>query len=326
VTQSKSEVVYSVEHFYPKHPEHPIAPLTAQFHGYFREEGVGESHLVIAGDDDGSIRLLLEGKTDFSMDAHPAMVIEENARGKDVYIVGSYRNGLPFSIIARPGIIQRPEDLKGKRFTTSRRFGVGERVVRATCGKLGIDPDREIELILIPERGTYEKLEALKPGMADFGIYHHDAEGRIVRDLIERGELVEVLDLTRLFPFYVTRAMAASGRILRERPETVKAFLKGVMRAQQFMHDKDPMGLDALEILKRTLQVDSLEGSRFQDGRPEPWPLRARDVIASPEGVAAHVQEVKAAGRIPESFTAEQALRNGPALEALRELGLGDQM
>ena len=326
MTQSKSEVVYSVEHFYPKHPEHPIAPLTAQFHGYFREEGVGESHLVIAGDDDGSIRLLLEGKTDFSMDAHPAMVIEENARGKDVYIVGSYRNGLPFSIIARPGIIQRPEDLKGKRFTTSRRFGVGERVVRATCGKLGIDPDREIELILIPERGTYEKLEALKTGMADFGIYHHDAEGRIVRDLIERGELVEVLDLTRLFPFYVTRAMAASGRILRERPETVKAFLKGVMRAQQFMHDKDPMGLDALEILKRTLQVDSLEGSRFQDGRPEPWPLRARDVIASPEGMVAHVQEVKAAGRIPESFTAEQVLRNGPALEALRELGLGDQM
>ena len=39
------EAVYSVEHFYPRHPEHSIAPLTADFHGYFREEGIEKSHL-----------------------------------------------------------------------------------------------------------------------------------------------------------------------------------------------------------------------------------------------------------------------------------------
>jgi ABC-type nitrate/sulfonate/bicarbonate transport system substrate-binding protein len=319
------EAIYSVEHFYPKHPEHPIAPLTADFHGYFREERIEKSHLVIAGDDDASIRLLLEGKTEFSMDAHPAMVIEQNARGNDVYIIGSYRNGLPFSIIARPGVVRTPQDLRGKRFTTSRRYGVGERTVRATCDKLGIDPDRELELILIPERGTYEKLEALKTGAADFGIYHHDAEGRIVRDLIERGELVEVLDLTKLFPFYVTRAMATSGRMLRDQPAKVKAFLKGVMRAQQFMHDKDPMGQDALDILKRMFQVDSLEASRFQNGRAEAWPLQAGDVMASPEGVSAHADELKAKGKLPESYSVEQVLRNEPATEALAALGFADQ-
>jgi ABC-type nitrate/sulfonate/bicarbonate transport system substrate-binding protein len=322
---SNREVVYSVEHFYPKHPEHPIAPLTAQFHGYFHEAELEKTRLMIAGDDTGSIDKLLAGESDISMDAHPAMIIEENAKGKDVYIVGSYRNGLPFSIIARPGIINNPKELSGKRFTTSRRFGVGERTVRATCQKLGIDPDKEIELILIPERGTYEKLEALAAGRADFGIYHHDAEGRIVRDLIDRGELVEVIDLTTLFPYYVTRAMAASGRMIRERADLLKAFLKGVMRAQQFMHDDDPMGQDALAILKETLQVDSLEGSRYQNGRPEAWPLCAVDVIASPEGVRAHVEEVKAAGKIPASFSAADVLRNEPGLEALEELGLAHQ-
>ena len=311
------EVIYSVEHFYPKHPEHPIAPLTAEIHGYFREEELAKSRLLIAGDDTGTIDKLLAGETDISMDAHPAMVIEENAKGRDVYIVGSYRNGLPFSIIARPGITKTPQDLRGKRFTTSRRFGVGERTIRTTCQKLGIDPDREIELILIPERGTYEKLEALKTGRADFGIYHHDAEGHIVRDLIDNGELVEVINLTQLFPFYVTRAMATSGRMLRERSDMLKAFLKGVMRAQQFMHDDDPMGEDALEILKAALQVDSLEGSRYENGRPEAWPLRAVDTIASVEGVRAHVEEVKAAGKIPPSFSADQVLRNEPSLEAL---------
>jgi ABC-type nitrate/sulfonate/bicarbonate transport system substrate-binding protein len=322
---SEREVIYSVEHFYPKHPEHPIGPLTAQVHGYFLEEDLAKSTLSIVGDDMGSIDKLLSGETDISMDAQPAMLIEENARGKDVYIVGSYRNGLPFSIIARPGIIHTPDDLRGKRFTTSRRFGVGERTIRTTCQKLGIDPDRELEMLLIPERGTYEKLEALKEGRADFGIYHHDAEGPIVRNLIDSGELVEVIDLTKLFPFYVTRAMATSGRMLRERADILKAFLKGVMRAQQFMHDEDPMGQDALQILKNTLQVDSLAGSRYENGRPEAWPLQAVDTIASPEGVAAHVEEVKAAGKIPPSFSARQVLRNEPALEALEELGLGYQ-
>jgi ABC-type nitrate/sulfonate/bicarbonate transport system substrate-binding protein len=316
------EVVYSVEHFYPKHPEHPIAPLTAQFHGYFHEAELEKTRLMIAGDDTGSIDKLLAGESDVSMDAHPAMVIEENAKGKDVFIVGSYRNGLPFSIIARPGIINSPQELRGKRFTTSRRFGVGERTVRTTCQKLGIDPDKEIELLLIPQRGTYEKLEALAAGRADFGIYHHDAEGPIVRNLIDKGELVEVIDLTTLFPYYITRCMAASGRLIRERGDLLKAFLKGVMRAQEFMHDDDPMGQDALSILKQTLQVDSLEGSRYQNGRPEAWPLRAVDVLASPEGVRAHVEEVKAAGKIRPSFSAADVLRNEPGLEALAELGL----
>jgi len=321
----KHEVTYSVEHFYAKHPEHPIAPLTADVHGYFLEEDLAKSTLSIVGDDMGSIDKLLSGETDISMDAQPAMVIEENAKGKDVYIVGSYRNGLPFSIIARPGIIHSPEELRGKRFTTSRRFGVGERTIRATCQKLGIDPDRELEMLLIPERGTYEKLEALKDGRADFGVYHHDAEGPIVRNLIDSGELVEVIDLTKLFPFYVTRAMATSGRMLRERADSLKAFLKGVMRAQQFMHDEDPMGQDALKILKDALKVDSLAGSRYQNGRPEAWPLQAADVMASVEGVRAHIEEVKAAGRIPDSFTVDRVLRNEPALEALSELGLAHQ-
>jgi ABC-type nitrate/sulfonate/bicarbonate transport system substrate-binding protein len=119
--------------------------------------------------------------------------------------------------------------------------------------------------------------------------------------------------------------MATSGRMLRDEPEKVRVFLKGVMRAQQFMHDKDPMGQDALEILKRVFQVDTLEASRFQNGRAEAWPLQAGDVMASAEGVSAHVDELKAKGKLPESYSVEQVLRNEPAMQALAELGFGDQ-
>ena len=84
VSSAQREITYSVEHFYPKHPGHPLAPLTAEYHGYFKKHGIDHSHLHIAGDNDGSIDLLIDGKTDFSMDAHPAMLIEANAHGKAV--------------------------------------------------------------------------------------------------------------------------------------------------------------------------------------------------------------------------------------------------
>jgi hypothetical protein len=47
-----------------------------------REEELEKTRLMIAGDDMGSIDKLLAGENDISMDAHPAMIIEENAKGK----------------------------------------------------------------------------------------------------------------------------------------------------------------------------------------------------------------------------------------------------
>ncbi|HWP57396.1 MAG TPA: ABC transporter substrate-binding protein [Candidatus Acidoferrales bacterium] len=314
------QITYSVEHFYPKHPGHPIAPLTAEFRGYFREAGITGSHLVIAGDNEGSIDLLVEGKTDFSMDAHPAMLIEAKARGSDLYIIGSYRNGLPFSVAAPPGKMSGPSDLKGKRFATNRRLGAGERTMRLVYEKLGFDPDGDMEVVLIDNEGVREKVDAIRAGAADFLFYHHNGpQGRFVRDLIRKGELVEVLDLSTLFPDYVVRSMATSGRTLRERPEAVRAFIRGVMLAHRFLKN-DASGLGAVEILKRALRVDSLAGSGVENGIPKGWAVEPREIIASVAGVRVHIDELKSRGKIPREFAVEDVVRNEPAEEALAEL------
>lgn len=322
MTISKSgEMNYSVEHFYPKHPNHPVAPLTAEAQGYFRAEGAGKSRLVIAGDNTGSISLLADGQTNVSMDAHPAMLIEACAGGADLSIIGSYRNGLPFSIAAPPDTIKGPQDLKGRRFTTNRRLGAGERMVRLTFGKLGMDPDRELEIVLVDNEGVREKFAAIKEGRADFLVYHHNGpQGRVVKELIRNGELVEVMDLSKLIKSYVVRSIAASGRTLREKPEAVKGFIKGVMRAHHFLKHEDPTGLNSVEILKRALRVDSLAGSGVENGVPKSWAVEAKEIIADVEGIRVHVEELKAQGKIPQGFSAEQVVRNELAYEALNEL------
>ena len=43
---TQREITYSVEHFYPKHPGHPLAPLTAEYHGYFKKHGIDHSHYI----------------------------------------------------------------------------------------------------------------------------------------------------------------------------------------------------------------------------------------------------------------------------------------
>jgi ABC-type nitrate/sulfonate/bicarbonate transport system substrate-binding protein len=317
----KKDIVYSVEHFYPKHPGHPLAPLTAQYHGYFKKNGIDESHLVVAGDNTGSIELLLEGKTDFSMDAHPAMLIEAKAKGRDLQIVGSYRNGLAFSVAALPGALKGPQELKGKRFATNRRLGAGERTMRLVFQKLGFDPDRDMDVVLIENEGVREKVTALKEGQSDFLFYHHNGpQGRVVRELIRRGELEEVIDLSTLFPFYVVRSMACTDRMVREHPEAVKAFIKGVMRAHGFLKDEDPTGMESVKVLKRALNVDSLDGSGVENGIPKTWAVEAKRIVTSVEGVQVHIAELKGRGKIGESFTSDQIVNNELALEALAEL------
>jgi ABC-type nitrate/sulfonate/bicarbonate transport system substrate-binding protein len=321
-SSSQREITYSVEHFYPKHPGHPLAPLTAEYHGYFKKDGIDHSHLLMAGDNTGSLDLLNEGKTDFSMDAHPAMLIEANAHGRDLHIIGSYRNGLAFSVAALPGALKGPQDLKKKRFATNRRLGAGERTMRLVFQKLGFDPDHDMDVVLIDNEGIREKVAAIKDGKSDFLFYHHNGpQGRVVRELIRTGELEEVIDLSTLFPFYVVRSMATTGQMLRQRPDLVKGFIKGVMRAHGFLKDEDPTGLESVKILKRALNVDSLAGSGVENGIPKTWAVTAENIVTSVEGLEVHISELKTRGKIGESFTADRVVNNELALEALSELG-----
>jgi len=117
--------------------------------------------------------------------------------------------------------------------------------------------------------------------------------------------------------------MATTGEMLRRRPDLVKGFIKGVMRAHGFLKDEDPSGVESVKILKRALNVDSLAGSGVENGIPKTWAVAARNLVTSVEGVEVHIAELKARGKIDSSFSADRVVNNDLALEALSELGAG---
>jgi hypothetical protein len=161
----------------------------------------------------------------------------------------------------------------------------------------------------------------MKEGRSDFLFYHHNGpQGKVVRELIKRGELVEVIDLSTLFPHYVVRSMATTGRVLRERPGAVKSFIKGVMRAHGFLKHEDPTGMESVAILKKALNVDSLKGSGVEEGIPKSWAAEPKNIVTSVEGIEVHIRELKAKRKIGADFSGDRILRNEPAFEALAEL------
>jgi ABC-type nitrate/sulfonate/bicarbonate transport system substrate-binding protein len=228
---------------------------------------------------------------------------------------------LAFSVAALPGALKGPGDLKGKRFATNRRLGAGERTMRLVFQKLGFDPDRDMGVVLIDNEGVREKVAAIQEGKSDFLFYHHNGpQGRVVRELIARGELEEVVDLSTLFPFYVVRSIATTGKLLRQSPDLVRGFIKGVMRAHGFLKDEDPTGMESVRILKRALNVDSLAGSGVENGIPKSWAVAAKNIVTSVEGVEVHIAELQARGKIDKSYSADRIVNNDLALEALSEL------
>jgi ABC-type nitrate/sulfonate/bicarbonate transport system substrate-binding protein len=117
--------------------------------------------------------------------------------------------------------------------------------------------------------------------------------------------------------------MATNGQMIREHPDLVKGFIKGVMRAHGFLKDEDPTGVESVKILKRALNVDSLAGSGVENGIPKSWAVAAKNIVTSVEGVEVHIAELKARRKIDESFSLERVVNNELALEALSELEAG---
>jgi len=114
--------------------------------------------------------------------------------------------------------------------------------------------------------------------------------------------------------------MTTTGRTLREQPETVKAFIKGVMRAHLFMKNEDPTGRAVMEVLARALNVASLEGSDIESGIPKTWFLEPGQVIASVEGIRAHIEDLKAKGGLDPRYGVERVVRSELAHLAAEEL------
>jgi bicarbonate transport system substrate-binding protein len=166
------------------------------------------------------------------------------------------------------------ESLKaaGTPFTAAHTFPQSnqELWIRYFLGSLGVDPDKDVKLIVIPSAQTVANM---KVGTMDGFSTGDPWPYRILADKIGYMAILT----SQLWQFHPEEYFAIRGDWADKHPNSTKALLKGVMEAQQWLDNKENRK-EAVDILakkqyinvKAELMTDPMYGKYMMgDGQPD---------------------------------------------------------
>jgi ABC-type nitrate/sulfonate/bicarbonate transport system substrate-binding protein len=172
-----------------------------------------------------------ERSVDIALDVQSRTIFFQRARGADVYIIAGWRNQVP-GVIVGPPHIKSLQDVKGHRVGISDYNSIRHWALQVQLRKAGLDLEHDVEWIRIgPSRQRH--LDALLNGKVECApISSADAE-----DLKKMGFNVLATPRDQYPNGRPDRVIVATGRILEERPDLVKNFLKALIRSYWFVRD-----------------------------------------------------------------------------------------
>jgi ABC-type nitrate/sulfonate/bicarbonate transport system substrate-binding protein len=200
----------------------------------------------------GISQAMKEKSIDIALDVQSRTIFFQRSRGADVYIIAGWRNQHTVAWVGPPHIKSLTE-LKGKRvgisdFNSLRHWGI-----QIQLRKAGLDIERDVEWVRC---GVSEHLhvEALKNGKVECA----PVSVRTAESLKKEGCNVLVVPRDQYPNGFPQRVIAATGRILEERPDLVKNFLKGLIRSYWFVRDM-PKNFEYLYNLDKRLRLETAD-------------------------------------------------------------------
>jgi ABC-type nitrate/sulfonate/bicarbonate transport system substrate-binding protein len=199
----------------------------------------------------GIAQAMKEKAVDIALDVQTRTVFFQRSKGADLYIIAGWRNQHIHVWMGAPDV-KSIADLKGRRVGIS-DFGSNKHwAISLWLRKYQLDPDRDVEMV----RGIFHPvhIEALRSGkVACCPVSTFEVE-----DLKKDG-FNPLITLKQQYPNgRPERIIAATGRILEERPDWVKSFLKGMIRSYWLMRDQ-PANFDYICQLERRLRYQSAD-------------------------------------------------------------------
>ena len=197
----------------------------------------------------GIAQAMKEKAVDIALDVQTRTMFFQRARGADIYIIAGWRNQHIHVWMGHPEV-KSIADLAGKPVGIS-DFGSNKHwAISLWLRKAGLDPEKDVEMV----RGIFHPvhIEALRSGkVAACPVATWEA------DELEKQGFNRLMTLREQYPDgRPERIIAATGRILEEKPEWVKSFLKGMIRSYWFMRDQ-PDNFDYVHRLERRLRYQS---------------------------------------------------------------------
>jgi NitT/TauT family transport system substrate-binding protein len=243
------------------HVLHLMPVMAAHEMNYFYEEGLHDQYglpcyeilrdsMVPFGLEKlGITQAMKEKAVDIALDVQTRTIFFQRSKGADIYIIAGWRNQHIHVWMGAPDV-ESVADLKGRRVGIS-DFGSNKHwAISLMLKKSQLDPERDVEMV----RGIFHPIhiEALRSGrVAACPVATWEAEE------LEKEGFHKIVTPKQLYPNgRPERIIAATGRILEERPDWVKGFLKGMIRSYWLMRDQ-PASFDYVHRLERRLRYQS---------------------------------------------------------------------
>jgi NitT/TauT family transport system substrate-binding protein len=195
------------------------AAAVAQELGYFAEEGIAAELTYIAGAAQPA-QALVAGEVQFVGGAG-ATAVPATLEGADLVVIANHIATYPFTI--QSPIHQRLEDVRGGRLGVTRRGAASEFAAKYALRRVGLEADRDVAIIQMG--GEPEVLAGLEAGAADAGVLSEfgTVQGR------HRG-YHELVDVSKLGAEYALTGLVTTRRMVAERPDYVRRFVRGWTR------------------------------------------------------------------------------------------------
>lgn len=215
----------------------PLLPLwIAQDRGLFSQYGL-KSEVVTFQGGPTSIQALLADEVKFTATSS-APGANAILNGAAVVAIAEWVSTLPYMLIVTPDI-DTAEKLKKKRIAVARFGGAAHYAVRLVLLKMGIDPEKDVQLLQIGDESV--RLAALRQGTVDATILTPPANltarnlGFRVRTSLHEAGVQYSFD-----HLLVTKEFASKNR------EMVRGFLKGFLHGIAFMKKQRKEGVETL--------------------------------------------------------------------------------
>lgn len=308
------------------HAFHRVSSLAALEKGYFRDEGLADVSIGASGEDSLTVQGLQAGEIDFGLDVKPGLILEENGRGEQLYIIAGMLNNFDLTLVGAREI-KSIADLRNKKIGLGMEGGGREVAwIRMLLRKAGIEPDKDVTWVT---NSGYGSLKMQGPRL-DRGDYQatwlsgHYKRPELFEQIRQAGYNI-LAERSETHPDGLPdRVVATTGKMLADFPLVVKGVLKGIVRGYRFARDPKNAAVAKKMYLSYDWGKDGYGWGKFDesllDGMVDSAKVLPADGSVSQSGLEALIEEYKTLNKVPGSFTKEQVLKPAILQSAVQEL------
>ncbi|HEX9265293.1 MAG TPA: ABC transporter substrate-binding protein [Candidatus Binatia bacterium] len=310
------------------HVGHQVAMAVAKEKGYFSQEGLKEyeydSRGLIPGplEREGLALAIKNHGVDIATAVDVEAALHQRSLGNDVYIVGGWRY-TPFLKWYGAKHVTDMSKLRGGRIGMREKEGLVEVFVTDALREAGVDPFKEVRWVydtVFGYRNNPAHMEMLRSGKID-AITSQPP----FADQLEGEGYPMILDPNKIFPRRPGKLTVATGQMVENRGDELKAYFRAIIRAFWFMRDvKNFEYLKHLEARLRKTNTHNADERGVvaivtSPDRVESWALPIDGGIA-PSAIERIVAEMVKAGKLARAIPVKDILRDDAVTEAFRQV------